>query len=373
MVVAGEASGDQHAADLVAELHKRAIDARFFGMGGAHLAAQNVDLIYPATEVSVMGISEVFPKLRRILRVMLGLERSARRRRPDCAILVDIPDFNLRLARKLKRIGIPVVFFISPKVWAWRPSRIQEIADVADLMLCIFPFEEGLYRRAGVRTRYVGNPVLDQVPAMASPQQFRAQLGLDVAATTLALLPGSRLSEIQRILPAMVGAAKKLALQHPNLQSVIPIAPTVPRSAILACFRDSGFQPALIEGRAPEVIGAADVAVVASGTATLEAALMRRPLVVVYRLSGLTYAVGRLLVKVEHISLVNLLAGRRLVPELLQSQATPARIAAEVHRLLGSADAREDMFQGFDTLRGLLGPKGAAGRAAAEVLALLRA
>jgi lipid-A-disaccharide synthase len=372
MVVAGEASGDRHAADLVGEIHKRALEARFFGMGGPCLAAQNVDLLYSSTELSVMGISEVFPKLRRILRVMDGLERTARRRQPDCAILVDIPDFNLRLARKLRSLGTRIVFFVSPKVWAWRSSRIQEIADVADLMLCIFPFEEALYRRAGVRTRYVGNPVLDHVPPPGPPEEFRTRLGLEPSRLTLALLPGSRPSEIRRILPALVQAAQKLSLEHPTLQTAIPVAPTLSRDAIAAHFRQSSVQPILIDDRAPEVIGASDVAVVASGTATLEAALMRRPFVVVYRTSELTYLIGRLLIKVDHVSLANLLAGRELVRELLQHRATPDRIAAEVQRLLSSADASEEMLRGFDALRAGLGPKGAAARAADEVLALLR-
>lgn len=371
MVVAGEASGDQHAADLVAELRKRRIDARFFGMGGTRLAAVGVDLVFSATEISVMGFAEVLPKLRRILRVMRGLEQAAARRHPDCAILVDVPDFNLRLARRLKWLGIPVVFYVSPKVWAWRSGRVQEIADLADLMLCIFPFEEEIYRRVGVRTRYVGNPVVDQLPPMAAPETFRAALGLEQVRPTIALLPGSRISEVHRILPAMVGAAQLINLERPGLQAVVPVAPSIPREAIVGPFAGTGLQPVVLDGRAAEAVGASDVGIVASGTATLEAALMRRPFVVVYRMSPLTYRLAQLLVDLDHVSLVNLLADRRLVPELLQGRATPKRIAFEVLRLWDS-DERKPMLEGFDSVRRQLGPVGAAGRAADEVLAVLR-
>jgi lipid-A-disaccharide synthase len=372
IVVAGEASGDQHAAALVAEIRKRAPDSRFFGMGGVRLAQESVDLLFQASELSVMGVAEVVPKLRRILHIMGALERAAARRRPDCAILVDIPDFNLRLARRLKRLGVAIVFFISPKVWAWRLGRIEQIADVGDLMLCILPFEEPLYRRVGMRARYVGNPVMDQVPATAPAESFRARLGLEVSRPTLALLPGSRPTEVRRILPAMLGAARELSANHPGLQIVLPAAPGLSREEFAAHFRNFDLKPLLIDGQAPLAVGASDVAVVASGTATLESALMRRPFVVVYRMASLTYLLAKLLVKVDDVALVNLLAGRRVVPELLQWEATPKTIAAEVERLWASQDLREKMLQAFDEVRAQLEPKGAAARAASEVIALLR-
>lgn len=371
MVVTGEASGDQHASDLVAELQRRRPELRFFGMGGPKLAARNVELIYGAHEVSVMGLTEVLPKLRRILQVMKGLERCAARRRPACAILVDIPDFNLRMARSLKRMGIPVAYYVSPMIWAWRRDRVEQIEARVDRMMCILPFEEAFYRRAGVKARYVGSPVLEQVPAPASPAEFRARLGLDVARPTLALLPGSRMSEIRRILPAMVGAAQRVQAERPGLQVVVPVAPGIAREELTRRFEGSGVAPVLVDGRAPEAVGASDVAVVASGTAVLEAGLMERPLVVVYRVSGLTYLVGRMLVKVKHVSLVNLLAGREVVPELLQGAMTPERIAAELRRVWEPGPERQRMLDGLAEVRRTLGAKGAAGRAADTVLELL--
>jgi len=304
---------------------------------------------------------------------MKGLERSAAHRQPLVAILVDIPDFNLRLARRLKRLSIPVAYYVSPMIWAWRRGRIETIAGCVDEMLCILPFEEAIYRRAGVPARYVGNPVLDQLPPPADREVFRRNLGLDPQRPVLALLPGSRISEIERILPAMVGAAKELSAERPGLQVAIPVAPSVPPEEIRSRFSGSGVEPVLMAGRAPEVVGASDAAVVASGTAVLEAGLMQRPFVVVYRVAALSYLVGRLLVRVPHIGLVNLLLGRRVVPELLQGAMTAQRIAAEVRRIWSPGPDQDRILSGLAELRATLGPAGAASRAAQEIVSLLRA
>lgn len=371
MVVAGEASGDRHAADLVQALRARDPDLRFFGMGGSHLEAAGVERLFDAREVSVMGITEVLPRLPRILSILGALGRAAATRRPAVAILVDIPDFNLRLARKLRRLGIPVAYYISPMIWAWRRGRVRTIAKRVDRMLCILPFEEAFYRDAGVKARYVGSPVLEQLPAPASPQSFREQLGLDPDRPTLALLPGSRESELQRLLPTMVETARGMAADEPALQVVVPVAPTLRAEDIRTAFADSGVEPVLVEGRAPEAVGASDVAVVASGTAVLEAGLMQRPMVVIYQVSWLTGLIGRLLLKVAHVALVNLLAGRRLVPELLQQEANAPRVLAEVRRVWQPGPARDEMIAGLTGIRGALGPPGAADRAAEEILQLL--
>ena len=371
LVVAGEASGDAHASELVAALKAQRPDLTFFGMGGSRLAAQGVELLYGAHEVNVMGITEVLPKIPRILQVMSGLAQAAAERRPVCAILVDIPDFNLRLAARLKKLGIPVAYYVSPMIWAWRRGRVKTIARLVDRMLCILPFEEDFYREAGVSARYVGSPVVEQVPSPASAASFRQKLGLPVETPTLALLPGSRMSEIRRILPNMVGAAKQLVAERPGLQVVVPVAPTIPREEILSRFEGSGVQPVLVDGRAPEVVGASDAAIVASGTAALEAGLMQRPLVVVYRVSLVTYLVGRMMLKVAHVALVNLLAGRRVVPELLQGDMTPERIAGEIRRLWVPGTPREELLQGLAEVRTRLGEAGAARRAAESVLELL--
>ena len=371
LVVAGEASGDTHAAELIAALRARRPDLTFFGMGGARLAAQGVELLFDAREVSVMGITEVLPRIPRILQILKGLAGAAAERRPDVAILVDIPDFNLRLAKKLKALGVPVAYYVSPMIWAWRRGRVRTIKRLVDRMLCILPFEEDFYREAGVSARYVGSPVVEQVPAPDTAAAFRERLGLAKDAPTLALLPGSRMSEIRRLLPDMVEAAKRLASERPGLQVVVPLAPTIAREEVTSHFEGSGVTPILVEGRAPEVVGASDAAVVASGTAALEAGLMQRPLVVVYRVSLITYWVGRLMLKVAFVSLINLLAGRRVVPELLQGDLTPERIAEEVRRVWLPGAPRQEMLEGLAEMRGRLGEAGAATRAAESVLELL--
>lgn len=371
LVVTGEASGDQHASEVVAHLQRARPDLRFFGMGGARLKARGVELLFGAEEVSVMGITEVLPRLPGILRVLKGLERAAEQRRPALALLVDIPDFNLRLARTLKRLGVPVVYYVSPMIWAWRRGRVRTIKKLVDRMLCILPFEEAFYRDSGVAAEYVGSPVVEQVPSPETAAYFRERLGLDISRPTLALLPGSRMTEIRRILPAQVDAARALVAERPELQVVLPLAPGISPEVITSRFEGSGITPVLIEGRAPEVVGASDVSVVASGTAVLEAGLMQRPLVVVYRVSWLTGLIGRWLLKVAHVSLVNLLAKRRVVPELLQGEMTGERIAEEVRRVWNPGAARDEMVAGLEEVRATLGPSGAAERAARAILALL--
>jgi lipid-A-disaccharide synthase len=371
MVVAGEASGDSHAAALVNVLRSRRADLRFFGMGGPKLRAAGLEVLFDADEISVMGITEVLPKLFRILHVLRSLVSVARHRRPVAAILVDVPDFNLRLARQLKRMGIPVIYYVSPMVWAWRKGRLKQIERDVDRMLCILPFEESFYRQAGVSARYVGSPVLEQMPPPAPVEQFRTQLGLPQNVPTVALLPGSRRSEIRRMLPSLIEAAGRLKTERPELQFVLPVAPGMDSQAIAHQFEGSGVKPILVSGHAPEAVAASDAAVVTSGTATLEAGLMGRPFLVIYRVSWISYWVGKLFLKVAHIALVNLLAGKRLVPELLQSQMTGLRIADEVKRLLAVGPERDRMIEGLHEVRRNLGPTGAADRAADEVLSLL--
>jgi lipid-A-disaccharide synthase len=341
-------------------------------MGGSHCQAEGLEALVDAKDISVMGIVEVLPALPRILRAMRTLEAAARERRPTAALLVDLPDFNLRLAKKLHALGIPVAYYVSPTVWAWRKGRLRTIQRHVAKMMCIFPFEERFYAEAGVPARYVGNPTLDELPPPPPPAQARAALGLDPAAPTLAMLPGSRQGEIRRVFPAMLQAARLLRAQRPGLQLVVPVAPTLPPELLQAEATRAGLSPVWIAGRAPEVVAASDAAIVCSGTAVLEAGLMQRPMVVVYRASTLTYWIARMLVKVAHVALVNLLAGREVVPELIQGAMQPARIAKEIAALLDDPAVRDRQLAGLAEVRAGLGAPGASARAAAEVLELLR-
>jgi len=367
LIVAGEASADLHAARALAELGRLRPGVHAFGVGGPRLRAAGLEALAPAEDISVMGLAEVLPRIPRILGILRALARAAAERRPKAALLVDLPDFNLRLAAKLKKLGIPVVYYVSPTIWAWRRGRARKIAKVVDRMLCILPFEERFYDGTGVSASFVGHPFAER-PAPAAPAAYRAELGLPASRTTIALVPGSRPSELRRIFPAMLEAAERIRAARPDAQFVVPVAPTLARAQVepyVAAHRT--LEVKLVDGRTEEVVGASDAALVKSGTSTLETAIMLRPMVVVYRLSWLSYLVGRLLVRIAHFALVNILAGRGLVPELLQRDASPERMAAEIERLLGDGGAREAQLRGLREVRASLGEPGAAERVAAEV------
>ena len=371
LIVAGEASADLHAARALEALRALRPGIHAFGVGGPLLRAAGLEALHPAEAISVMGLAEVIPRLPRILGILRDLGREAERRRPRAALLVDLPDFNLRLARRLRRLGVKVVYYISPTVWAWRPGRARKIAQVVDRMLCILPFEERFYEGTGVPARFVGHPLADR-PAPGPAAGYRVELGLDPARTTVALVPGSRVTELARIFPPMLEAAEVLRVRHPDVQFVVPVAPTLRRDQLAPYVAaHAGLDVRLVEARADLAVGASDGALVKSGTSTLEAGLMLRPMVVVYKLSWLSWIVARLLVKLVHVSLVNLLAGRGVVPELLQGDATPARIAAELEAVLGPGPAREAQLSGLREVRDALGPPGAPQRVAEELALVL--
>jgi lipid-A-disaccharide synthase len=367
LIVAGEASADLHAARALQELRTLRPGVHAFGVGGPRLREAGLEALAPAEDISVMGLAEVLPRLPRILGILRSLASAAAERRPKAALLVDLPDFNLRLAARLRKLGIPVVYYVSPTIWAWRKGRAKKIARVVDRMLCILPFEPGFYEGTGVAARFVGHPFAER-PAPATPASYRAALGLEGARTTVALVPGSRPEELRRLFPRMLDAAEKIRAAHPDVQFIVPVAPTLARETFLPYLSSHRtIDVKLVDGRTEEVVGASDAALVKSGTSTLEAGLMLRPMVVVYRLSWLTYVVAKLLVRVAHIALVNILAGRRLVPELMQGEATPARMAGEVERLLGDAGAREAQLAGLREVRASLGEPGAPRRVAEEL------
>jgi lipid-A-disaccharide synthase len=371
LIVAGEASADLHAARALIELRRLRPGLTAFGVGGPRLREAGLEALYPAEEISVMGLGEVLPRIPRILAILRGLARAAAEQRPRVALLVDLPDFNLRLAAKLKRLGIKVVYYVSPTIWAWRRGRAKKIAKVVDRMLCILPFEPKAYEGTGVAARFVGHPFAEKAPP-AAPEAYRAELGIPIDRPTIALVPGSRPSEIARIFPHMLGAAERLLARHPGAQFVVPVAPTLSRAQLAAHLADHGaLDVKLVDGRTAEVVGASDGAIVKSGTSTLEAALMLRPMIVVYRVSWLTYFVGRMLVKIAYFSLVNLLAGRRVVPELLQTEASAERMASELELLLSDRAAREAQLAGLREVRGSLGEPGAPLRVAEEVAGVL--
>ncbi|HEY6101395.1 MAG TPA: lipid-A-disaccharide synthase, partial [Anaeromyxobacter sp.] len=281
LIVAGEASADLHASRALEELRRLRPDVRAFGVGGPRLRAAGLEALAPAEEISVMGLAEVLPRIPRILGILRTLARAARERRPRAALLVDLPDFNLRLAKKLKKLGIPVVYYVSPTIWAWRRGRAKKIAKVVHRMLCILPFEERLYDGTGVSARFVGHPFAER-PLPAAAETYRRELGLAASRTTVALVPGSRPSELRRIFPAMLDAAERIRALRPDAQFVVPVAPTLAREQLLPYLAGHAtVEVKLVDGRTEEVVGASDAALVKSGTSTLETAIMLRPMVVV--------------------------------------------------------------------------------------------
>jgi lipid-A-disaccharide synthase len=290
--------------------------------------------------------------------VMDEIEAAVKARNPRVALLVDVPDFNLRLAKRLKKLGIPVVYFIAPMAWAWREGRTKQLKALVHTLACILPFEEKFFRDRGVNATYVGNPTLEKLPRDLGTAHFRSELGLENV-PTLAVLPGSRRGELKRLGAVIAQATKRFVDAHPGTQVVVPVAPGLDADFVEAPFREAGVAVKLINGRAPEVVGASDLALVTSGTATLEAGLMHRPLVCVYRTSLLNLFIGRLLVKLPFFCLVNLLAEKRVVPELLQADANVDRIVTELEQLR-SGPARDTCLQGLNEVRAKLEGAGTA-------------
>jgi lipid-A-disaccharide synthase len=370
LVVAGEASGDLHGARLVSELRRLVPGLVTFGLGGDELQAAGLEPVAHSSEVSVVGITEVLRVLPRIKQVFAALLREVDRRRPDAAVLIDFPDFNLRLARELERRGLRIVYYISPQVWAWRKGRVRTIAKLVDRMLVLFPFEVDFYRRHHVQVTHVGHPLVDEVPQLPQAWSRFDEGGMPDGPFRITLLPGSRLSEVEALLPTMLQSVRLLAGELPIEVSLIK-APTVPRELLEEQIELSGLPVRIVAEDRFAAIADSHLALCASGTATLEVGLLGTPMIVLYRLGFWTYSLGRALVRLPSISLVNLVLGRPVVPELLQGNANPERIAAEAERVLLDDDVRAAMRKALAELRGRLGEGGASGRAAREVAEVL--
>jgi lipid-A-disaccharide synthase len=364
MIVAGEASGDLHGSYLVEAMKEMAPSISFYGIGGDKMQQAGVKLLANASDLAVMGLIEVFSRLKFILGVMGALRRSLQSERPDLVILIDYPGFNLPLAKAAKKKGIKVFYYISPKVWAWRKGRIKTIRRVVDQMALILPFEEELYRQAGVRATFVGHPLLDEIELTKTAAEIRNDLKMEPGIITVALLPGSREGEVRRLLPEMVQAARILANRFPSIQFVLPVAHTLPPELISGIIAQSGIDVRLVTGRTYEVLSISDVAIVASGTATLETALLVKPMVIVYKVSPLTYFLGKMVVRVKHMGLANIIAGRTVVPELMQKDFTPERVAHEVTLILENRNIQDRMIKDLLDIRTSLGEIGASHRAA---------
>ena len=348
-IVAGEASGDLLAADLMQAIRARVPDVRFEGIAGPLMQAAGCQVLYPAEKLAVMGLVEVLGHLPELLRIRRALRRHFLASPPDLFIGVDAPDFNLALERKLKVAGIPTVHYVSPSVWAWRPQRLAGIAKSVNLMLTLFPFEANLYHARQVPVRFVGHPLADRIPDRCQRRALRLALKLPERGRILALLPGSRRSEVSRLAEPFLGAALWLRNQLPDLQFVAPLATPATRQLFETTRRRVApdLPVTILEGQSREAMCAADVVLLASGTASLECLLLKRPMVVAYRMSPLTYWLARHLLTVPHYSLPNNLAGRPLVPEITQEDVTPERLGEALLGYLRDPAASRELVEAF--------------------------
>jgi lipid-A-disaccharide synthase len=367
LLSAGEASGDMYAAQLATALKARA-NCEIFGMGGDQMLAAGVDVVTDYSEVSVLGITEILAHLPQLIRAMRGLLNAAEKRRPTLAILTDFPGFHLRLARKLKPLGVRNVYYICPQFWAWRPWRVRIVRRRFALALCIFPFEEKFFGDAGVSVKFIGHPLVGKVAPTQTRETFFAAHRLDSSKKLVTILAGSRNSELARHLPALREACTRI---HSEMAVQFVVAAAPGRSSVLQPGWPRELDVRVIEGQTYDALAHADVSIVSSGTATVEAALLDAPMVVVYRVSPLTALLAKPLVRTEFFSMVNLIAGREVVPEVIQKDFTPERVAAQTLRLLRDPSATAAMRAQLAEVRRKLGPPGAVERAADAIYGLL--
>jgi lipid-A-disaccharide synthase len=366
MISCGEPSGDLYAGALAAEIRRQEPGADVFGFGGPRLAAAGARLIGDFQGISVTGLTEALRVLPRSFAMLRVLAAAARDQRPDVFVAIDFPDFNFRLMAAVHRLGIPVVYYVSPQLWAWRPGRMQTMRRYVDRVLVIFPFEEELYRRENVPVEFVGHPLVDLVRVRQPRAALLKGQGLQPDAPTVALLPGSRPNELRRIVPGIAASLPLIASRVPGVQFIVAAAPNLP---------DALFAPLavpIVHERTDDVLAAADVVITASGTATVQAALHQRPMVVVYKLSPLTYRLGKPFVHVDTYAMANLVAGKRIVAELIQDDFTPGAVAEECVRLLTDEQLRRRTEDELRRVRERLGGAGASARAAQAVLTVAR-
>jgi lipid-A-disaccharide synthase len=368
MISCGEPSGDLYAGALAVEIRRRQPDAAIFGLGGQRLMAGGGELLADYRGLSVTGLVEAIRVLPKSLSTFNRLVDAARTEKPDALVLIDFPDFNFRLAAAIRKLRVPIIYYISPQLWAWRRSRMKVMKRLVDRVLVIFPFEEQIYRDAGVPVQFVGHPLVDLARAQEPKDSFLREIGLDSERPIVALLPGSRPNEVERLLPIIRDGVAKLGAQLPQAQFVIARAPSLDDRLFSGTNWPGGVHPVEVLARADDVLAISDVAITASGTATVQAALHGRPMVVVYRLSPLTYRLGRRFLLVEHVAMVNLIAGRRMVPELIQDDCTADNIATETLSLLTNHERAAAMRRGLSDVCAKLGGPGASGRAADVVL-----
>ncbi len=369
-IVAGEASGDKHGARLVEEINRLAPGTKISGICGPALRDQGVEPFLDSRALSVIGGLEVLDKLGLVLRTLLRIRREFKTRRPDLVILIDFPDFNFRVAQIAHHLGIPVVYYISPQIWAWRRGRVRQVARWVDKMIVIFPFEKDFYAEYGINAEFVGHPLMDDPVEWLTRNEALDRLGLSPDKRYIGLLPGSRMSEVKLMFPSMLEAAARVRKRLSDVEFILPVARTLDESDFRPYLQGLSLPVHMETNRFQAAMQCLDAALVASGSATLETAMLNVPLCIVYRLSPISYVLGKALFKLPFLGIINLIAGREIAKELLQHDAVPHRMASELVRLMTDAPARKKMLNDFQEIRSKMGKPGASRRAAEKILEL---
>jgi len=389
-IIAGEASGDLHGSNLIRALKTRLPQARFVGIGGPKMEEAGLEPLFSSSELAVVGVVEIIGHIRPILKAFGRTTNWLRKERPDLLILIDYPEFNLQVATRAKRLGIPIFYYISPQVWAWRQGRVKKLRCLVDRIAVILPFEEAFFRSHGMEVTFVGHPLLDVVKAEVSKTEFCNKAGLNPERPVIGLIPGSRKGEVSRLFPVMAGAAEKIFQDRQDVQFIVPLAPSLDLG-ILESFNHrvtrlittdprrqlqtdkSPNYPIIrvIKGQTYDAIAASDLILAASGTVTLEAAILGTPMIVTYKVSPVTYFLGRYLIRVPFAALVNLVAGHQVVSEIIQQDVTAERLSQEALSLLRDDSGRKNMIKGLKEVRNALGKSGAAERAADLAMELI--
>lgn len=371
MIVAGEASGDLHGSNLVEAARSLNPDLDFYGLGGEKLEQAGVELLFDLEHQQLVGLTEILSSLTQVLATLRTLKKSIVTEKPEALVLIDYPDFNLSLAKTARKAGVPVFYYISPQLWAWRQGRIKKIKKLVTRMAVVFPFEVEFYRRQGMEVFFVGHPLLDVMKPVRPKPDVKRELGFNPNDPLLTLLPGSRMTEVRQLLPLMLQAVSLVKNKNPRLSVAVSQADTISSDEIKSYLPERLPGIRLFSGQTHKLQNAADVVLTASGTATLETAISLTPMLVVYRLKPLTFFIIRRLLKVEHVALPNLIAGRALVPELLQKEAYPDRIACELENILCDSNKADEIIAGLRQVREELGAPGASRRAAELLLEMI--
>ena len=370
LIIAGESSGDIYGADLVHEFKKRHPQVNFFGIGGTQMEKEGVRLLFPSHDLAVVGLIEVLGHIPRIKKIFSAVLREAERAKPSAAVLIDSPDFNLRLAKKIKKLSVPILYYISPTVWIWRKGRLRSIKKTVKRMMLIFPFEEDIYRQRQIPAVYIGHPLVHKISASLNRGDFFSKYGLDLQKKTICLLPGSRRSEIHFHMPILVKAMDKISQEH-DVQFILVQANNLESHFLNQHIPDHLSNLLVIKEERYSAMSHSDLAISACGTANLELAILETPFLAFYRLSSLTYHLGIHLLKLKRFSIVNILSGKKVITELIQSQFTVENLTLEVRRLLTSQQSRDRMIADFRNIKDLLGDKKASYNAAKELEMLL--